>query len=712
MKEDQQKSQFFKPGSDTLPVALGDSPQGGRSRTIEKAGLPFKRGDVIDGKFEVIDFLGEGGMGAVYRVKHLTLGKELALKTFRSNQIDQEAWLRFQREAQSIGRLQHENIIRIYDFGISDGNRPYYAMELLHGEDLAEKLKKEGAFQLKLTLQVFIQTCSALEHAHKAGVVHRDIKPANIHLDLTDPKRPVARLVDFGIAKLASGESQRLTSVGLVFGSPLYMSPEQAMGKEIDARSDIYSLGCALFECLTEKPPFLGENIVETLTKHQCEEPPTLSAIDIGSRYPQRLEGLLKRMLEKDAAMRIASMTEVRKELEAIYQSLLATGQGQTMTSKTIGEFSGSTTGVRKPALSHRADQEGEQETKIKSKKNAVPAAVLMIVATGLLLVGTISFSGFMSKPSSTIQKIPTNISDLAIIPGASLTRDKNGNKIIRINFNAFDCGRIGLVGGRLHPSSGLEEYPGSAKLLFQPTHDFINDESKWFTVADIPFWEVRFLEGENVTNKMIREGLVSMTESRSFVIRKGVIDGYLTKLRENKLFNLDIGHSKLTKENPVDVVTLKSHRFALDGLSPAEMDECIDALQGRKRILALRLDDCDIKLSTLKKLSSMPNLATLELRNCNIDNSKLEELSKIGSLRRLHLGKAKLTSGAAEIIRKMSLNLLTIELGEEENVKEDKLQEELSQICKEKGIKLESKDDGKDDYTDIIALPVTIHEN
>lgn len=702
MKEDQEKSQFFKPGSDTLPVALGDSPQGGRSRTIEKAGLPFKSGDVIDGKFEVVDFLGEGGMGAVYRVKHLTLGKELALKTFRSNQIDQEAWLRFQREAQSIGRLQHENIIRIYDFGISEGNRPYYAMELLHGEDLAEKLKKEGAFQLKLTLQVFIQTCSALEHAHKAGVVHRDIKPANIHLDLTDPKRPVARLVDFGIAKLASGESQRLTSVGLVFGSPLYMSPEQAMGREIDARSDIYSLGCALFECLTEKPPFLGENIVETLTKHQCEEPPTLSSIDIGSRYPQRLEGLLKRMLEKEAAARVSSMTEVKKELEAIYQSLLLTGQGQTLQSKTIGEFSGSTTGVRKPVLSHRAEDEEAGATKLESKKNAIPTAVLMIVGTLMLLVATVGFTSFMSKPTSTIQKIPTNNNDLAVIPGASLTRDKHGNKIIRIDFNAFDCGLVGLVGEKPHPRSGLEDFPGTTKLLFQPTHEFINNKEKWFAVADIPFWEVRFLQGENVTREMIREGLSAMPDSRSFVIRKGVIEGQLSKLKENKLFNIDIGHSRLTKETPQDVLKLDAHRFALDGLSPDEMDECIDQLRGKKKIFALRLDDCDIKASTLEKLRTMPNLATLELRNCKIDNAKLEELSKIGTLKRLHLGKANLSAGAAEIIRKMHLNLLTIKLDDDE-----KLNEEISQICKEKGINLETKDDGKDDYTDIINLPV-----
>ncbi len=702
MKEDQEKSQFFKPGSDTLPVALGDSPLGGRSRTIEKAGLPFKSGDVIDGKFQVVDFLGEGGMGAVYRVKHLTLGKELALKTFRSNQIDQEAWLRFQREAQSIGRLQHENIIRIYDFGISEGNRPYYAMELLHGQDLAEKLKREGAFPLKLTLQVFIQTCSALEHAHKAGVVHRDIKPANIHLDLTDPKRPVARLVDFGIAKLASGESQRLTSVGLVFGSPLYMSPEQAMGKEIDARSDIYSLGCALFECLTEKPPFLGENIVETLTKHQCEEPPTLSAIDIGSRYPQRLEGLLKRMLEKEAAARVSSMTEVKKELEAIYQSLLLPGQGQTLQSKTIGEFSGSTTGVRKPAASNRAEDEEAGATKLESKKNAIPTAVLMIVGTLMLLVATVGFTSFMSKPTSTIQKIPTNNNDLAVIPGASLTRDKHGNKIIRINFNAFDCGLVGLVGEKPHPRSGLEDFPGTTKLLFQPTHEFINNKEKWFAVADIPFWEVRFLQGENVTREMIREGLSAMPDSRSFVIRKGVIEGQLSKLKENKLFNIDIGHSRLTKETPQDVLKLDAHRFALDGLSPDEMDECIDQLRGKKKIFALRLDDCDIKIRTLEKLRTMPNLATLELRNCKIDNAKLEELSKIGTLKRLHLGKANLSAGAAEIIRKMHLNLLTIELDDDE-----KLNEEISQICKEKGINLETKDDGKDDYTDIINLPV-----
>ncbi|MBK9621938.1 MAG: serine/threonine protein kinase [Candidatus Obscuribacter sp.] len=250
MREDQEKSQVFVPGKGTVPIPLSTlEPEPPQSTTAF-----YKTGDLVDGKYLVKGFLGEGGMGAVYKVHHQFLGIDLALKTFRSAKIDQEAWLRFQREAQAIGKLEHENIVRIYDFGITKEQMPFYTMELLQGEPLSDRIAGEGPLSLKEALRIFTRVASALTHAHHSGIVHRDIKPANIYVSAPNgTNQGIVKLVDFGIAKLASSKNQELTSVGLIFGSPLYMSPEQAMGGTIDHRTDIYSLGCTIVECLTEK---------------------------------------------------------------------------------------------------------------------------------------------------------------------------------------------------------------------------------------------------------------------------------------------------------------------------------------------------------------------------------------------------------------------------------------------------------------------------
>lgn len=286
--------------------------------------LYFSAGTVVDNKYRIVAPIGEGGMGAVYRVDHLLLNRQMALKTFRTNNLSEESWLRFQREAQSIAKLEHPNIIKVYDFGVLEGNLPYYTMELLSGKSLAEKLA-DGPLSLSESLAIFLSVVEGLEHAHKAGIVHRDIKPPNIFLNESSTTRdglPVPKLVDFGIAKLSTSQSQNLTAIGLVFGSPLYMSPEQSMGMNVDGRSDIYSLGCTIFETLTGKTPFYGATIMETLMCHQTVPPPRLADVRPEVEFPQRLEGLVAKMMAKKFTERFQTMAEVADELRLIQGNL------------------------------------------------------------------------------------------------------------------------------------------------------------------------------------------------------------------------------------------------------------------------------------------------------------------------------------------------------------------------------------------------------
>ena len=240
------------------------------------AGAEFARDEIVGGRYKVLSILGKGGMGLVYRVEQIFLGKELALKTIHKNFLTDTAVKRFALEARTAFAVDHPNIISVKAFGLLDDQIPFLAMEIVNGETLAELLQDSGPLPMAAALPIIIQVCHGLAHAHDCGVVHRDIKPSNIMIlrDLAIGTKGSVKILDFGIAKFShreGGEIQALTKTGEIFGSPLYMSPEQCMGSQVDCRCDIYSLGCVIFEILTGKAPFIGKNALATLMMHQSE---------------------------------------------------------------------------------------------------------------------------------------------------------------------------------------------------------------------------------------------------------------------------------------------------------------------------------------------------------------------------------------------------------------------------------------------------------
>jgi serine/threonine protein kinase len=289
---------------------------------------------VIDAKYKVESLIGEGGMGAVYKVHHLLLQKDMALKTFRSHNLSQDVWQRFQQEARSIARLKHKNIVEVFDFGFAEEGLPYYTMSLLSGESLAERLSRTGKIDASEALGIFLQVAQALAHAHQHHVVHRDIKPANIFLENNTGAKggpPQVKIVDFGIAKLAednpAAESQSLTRVGTIFGSPLYMSPEQVQGVTVDQRSDIYSYGCALFETLTGEPPFMADNALATMMCHVNDSPARVRDVLPDATMSQRLDNLVARLLAKDPEQRYQSFSDVIEDLNYCLEDLSKNAQ-------------------------------------------------------------------------------------------------------------------------------------------------------------------------------------------------------------------------------------------------------------------------------------------------------------------------------------------------------------------------------------------------
>jgi len=261
-------------------------------------------------------------MGVVYKVKQFFLDKEFALKTINKHCLTEKSIRRFQQEAITSFAIDHPNVIMVNDFGLLDDDTPFLVMELIDGETLADRLKARSRLSVDDAIALFIQICFGMAYAHDKGIVHRDIKPTNIMLlnKLPFGTEGSVKIVDFGIAKYSAregGEVQALTRTGEVFGSPLYMSPEQCQGGTVDQRSDIYSLGCVLFEALTGTLPFIGENALLTMLKHQTDTPPTMRETT-GSTYPKALEAIVAKMLAKHPSQRYQNLGAVAMELAAI----------------------------------------------------------------------------------------------------------------------------------------------------------------------------------------------------------------------------------------------------------------------------------------------------------------------------------------------------------------------------------------------------------
>lgn len=286
-------------------------------------------GTKVADKYEVISEIGRGGMSIVYKARHELMDRTVAIKMLQAGLVnDQTSIKRFQQEAQAASCLTHPNVITVYDYGLVPSGQPYLVMDYLTGESLSEVVLRDGYVVPLRAVTIFIQACDALEHAHQKGVLHRDLKCGNIMLTDVEGQKDVVKVVDFGIAKLmpSSGKQQQnLTQTGEVFGSPIYMSPEQCMGEQLDARSDIYSMGCMLYESLTGQPPLMGDTIIDTMQMHVGTAAPPFAKMRPGLNIPQILEDVCLKALQKKPADRFVSMAAFR---DALINAAMRIGTG------------------------------------------------------------------------------------------------------------------------------------------------------------------------------------------------------------------------------------------------------------------------------------------------------------------------------------------------------------------------------------------------
>jgi serine/threonine-protein kinase len=272
-------------------------------------------GQTIDARYHIEARIGEGGMGVVYRATHVVLKKNLAIKVMRGEQAnDPDVVQRFVQEARASSAIGHPNIVSISDFGTTADGAVYFAMEYLQGQTLGEAMVK-GRLARDRALSIFIQMASALEAAHAVGIIHRDLKPDNIFLTREPEHEDFVKVLDFGIAKVRNAAA-KITRTGMVFGTPHYMSPEQAAGQTVDHRSDIYSMGVIMYQVFAGQLPFDSESYMDVMTKHMYEAPPLPSGLRPDLRGP--IENIIMKALQKKTELRYATMLRLREDLERV----------------------------------------------------------------------------------------------------------------------------------------------------------------------------------------------------------------------------------------------------------------------------------------------------------------------------------------------------------------------------------------------------------
>jgi TonB family protein len=281
-------------------------------------------GRVIAGRYRLLEKIGQGGMGAVYKGQHTRINRLTAIKLLTSELVSNEEFIaRFQREAEMASQIDHPNAVAIYDFGEAEDGLIYLAMEFVNGQPLSSIIRKGGPLSLDRAVRIAKQAADALGAAHNLGIIHRDFKPDNIMV-CDKPERPDwVEVVDFGIAKRAVADSQQagLTQAGFVLGTPLYMSPEQVAGEDLDPRSDLYSLALVVYEMLTGALPFDGGTTQSQMVKRLLEPPKPLKLARPHLALPPAVESVIMRALSRKPEDRHASTKEFAEELERAARS-------------------------------------------------------------------------------------------------------------------------------------------------------------------------------------------------------------------------------------------------------------------------------------------------------------------------------------------------------------------------------------------------------
>ena len=620
-------------------------------------------------RYVTVAELGRGGMGIVYRCTDTQLLRDVAVKVLSWTMNNNDA-VRFHKEAVALGKMQHPNILRILDFGNSESDSMFIVMELLTGQSLADIIKSREVLSLEQKLSIFLQLCDGLIHAHAREILHRDIKPSNIFIESTAGGDLKAIITDFGLAKLLT-EDQRLTKTGISIGSPPYMSPEQANGHLVDERSDIYSLGCLMFEVLTGELPFLGETLPQTLLLHINGAIPKLADKSAGQPFSDALENIIAKCLAKDPQKRYQTVDALRVDLNNYRQSLAPAEQVEIENS-----------GVYRPAqnlLESITETVPKEDT---SSKN-ITLAISAIVLASVCLFGWFVSETLKDRPTNEFQIKDGNEvlrvikSDPGIeraFPDADPWKDAKGpdgrkklqalresalaeNKSMNLLPMYIDCSGsevndddlrsiafIPIKGLRLNDTrvtdEGLEtlKEEGSLKEIYLNNTRITDAGLKH--LAAVPHLTYITIDGTAVTDKSIKflstfPDISTISVHNCKKIKGDTIDSLA---RPTVYTRLSFSHTKVSRDNIQKLYGVDVEDLDLSGLNLTDDD--LDDICEIKSLRALSLNDNPaITERGLFKFANVLKLDTIYLKNCyRITEANVEEFNRIKSGRRCNL--------------------------------------------------------------------------
>lgn len=663
--------------------------------------LPFvyKAGETVGSDYILEDLLGRGGSGVVFKARHKHLNQHFAIKILTAELTEEKSWQRFQREVQTLVKLNHPNIVRVYNMGIDREKNPFCVMELLNGPTLAQVIKAEQFLFAGEAIEYILAVSKALEAAHKAKIIHRDIKPGNIVLMQVgdgENKTVKVKLVDFGLARLvddninllkaAERSKQSLTEKGEVFGSPLYMSPEQCRGQDLDHRTDIYSLGCSFFEALTGQVPFHGKNVVQTFQMHESAPVPALAKVNKEGVFPEELEHVVRRMLEKEPDKRYQNMDSVIHDLERIQfgkpvKSTLQEVRDSAFRTSTDEDSSSIVTGS--------SGQTTSFSKKLVSKQGLVLMAALLIFTTALSLT-TFNFILNPIKPTTQTLQMSQNSSKAATLSTkpeelararrhadfANFKIDrlrKETGKYARIEFPpCFEsCSVTDADGKFLNQLQNRKLNPFYVKLpitfeinaLNVPPRCLEEFEAGEVDCVDLNFMNTRedWLEIGQVLRKWGHIGFIRISAS---VIPKAESDdhaqSYLNQIPDKPTMSVSITHCQIPHKEmeyfslPTHVLFYKFTDNSQDiksGSNRKEFDATtiLRPVLVHKNIRSLRLGNLVWTQNDYDNILKLSDLETFELNGIGVTAEKILALKKLKRLSELHL---RLDDTSAETLK------------------------------------------------------------
>jgi serine/threonine protein kinase len=615
---------------------------------------PLRGEPAFQGKYVFQGLIGSGGMGVIYKAHQLGIEKTVAIKMLHKHMVKPNAVSRFQIEGRAAGMLKHQYIVPVHDLGVTSAGQPYMIMDYVDGTTLEQILATTGQLSESQFFHLFPQVCDALSLAHKHGVLHRDVKPSNIMVVKNVDGIEEVRVMDFGVAKLLSdseSSSHNLTKTGETVGSPAYMSPEQGKGKEVDARSDLYSLGCVMYEALTGTPPFIGSSPLETILMHAKEPPLPLAEASLGGDIDPRTERIVLKLLEKEPKARYQTMDDLWADLRSLAAS--RTQPGQQANSKSVS----------KPGSARRPRQESSKQER---KKAPVPiiatAAVALVLASlGLFFVmrnkQDRSPTAATTVPTTVTATQPTPTTGTAVEHSLPLNEHEEMRELVTYQLRRRREGGTldlsGLSSDEYKTRPSLEDL---APLKSEEAITFVKSltlpklkmSDKEIEIIEHLKLKRLYLDGNSLIDLHAIKDMKSLT---ALSIEGNPVDkqGLSNIARLTNLTDLDLGATQVTDDDLCILNKLELQRLVLDHTLVSDLHE----IKAMTSLVRLSLEGTHVGKAALEVAKGLPKLRQLNLNLTDITNADLGTLEEMTSLRRLDLqGCPNLTKEAISALR------------------------------------------------------------